>query len=44
MAALLGLEARLSKPPIVTTIVVPREHVLYKTLTINGIVKEGDLS
>lgn len=34
MAALLGLAARLSKPPIVTTIVVPREHVLYKTLHI----------
>jgi hypothetical protein len=35
MAALLGLAARLSKPPIVTTIVVPREHVLYKTLHVD---------
>ncbi|ARU01869.1 hypothetical protein [Yoonia vestfoldensis] len=35
MAALLGLAARLSKPPIVTTIVVPREHVLYKTLYVD---------
>jgi len=35
MAALLGLASRLSKPPIVTTIVVPREHVLYKTLHVD---------
>ena len=37
MAALLGLAARLSKPPIVTTIVVPREHVLYKTVNVDRV-------
>lgn len=37
MAALLGLAARISKPPIVTTIVVPREHVLYKTVNVDRV-------
>jgi hypothetical protein len=35
MAALLGLATRISKPPIVTTIVVPREHVLYTKLNVD---------
>jgi hypothetical protein len=35
MAALLGLATRISKPPIVTTIVVPREHVLYTKLDVD---------
>ena len=32
MAKLLSMAAKLSTPPIATTLVVPREHVLYRTV------------
>lgn len=35
MAKLLSLAAKLSTPPIGTTLVVPREHVLYRTVRLD---------